>query len=87
MQKNKDIPTQKTIFEHLGRKYNINKSIVAEVCRSPFVFAASSMANNTDERTLMFAYLCKIRLLKKFRNKKEETAIGYEQERRKYRQS
>lgn len=85
MQKNKDIPTQKTIFDHLARKHNINKSIVAEVCRSPFVFAASSIANNTDERTIMLAYLCKIRLLKKFRNKKEETAIVYEQEKHKYR--
>ena len=63
------IPQKKvSIYTELANKYNLPYQVIEVICNSPFKFAKQVIANNDDQKDIMFAYLFKIKLKKKFKN-------------------
>lgn len=62
-----------SIYTELANKYNLPYQVIEVICNSPFKFAKMVMSNNTDQKDIMFAYLFKLKLKKKFKN--ESTQI------------
>ena len=63
------IPQKKvSIYTELANKYNLPYQVIEVICNSPFKFAKQIMANDDDNKDIMFAYLFKIKLKKKFKN-------------------
>lgn len=68
------IPQKKvSIYTELANKYNLPYQVIEVICNSPFKFAKQIMADDKDDKDIMFAYLFKIKLKKKFKN--ESTQI------------
>lgn len=68
------IPQKKvSIYTELANKYNLPYQVIEVICNSPFKFAKQVMADDKDDKDIMFAYLFKIKLKKKFKN--ESTQI------------
>jgi hypothetical protein len=42
------------------------------VCNHPFIFASRRIADPDDEKSIMFGYLFKLRVKKRFKGKKRE---------------
>lgn len=62
------IPQKKvSIYTELANKYNLPYQVIEVICNSPFKFAKDIMANDDDSKDIMFAYLFKIKLKKKFK--------------------
>ena len=62
------IPQKKvSIYTELANKYNLPYQVIEVICNSPFKFAKQVIANDTDVKDIMFAYLFKIKLKKKFK--------------------
>ena len=62
------IPQKKvSIYTELANKYNLPYQVIEVICNSPFKFAKQVMANDNDLKDIMFAYLFKIKLKKKFK--------------------
>ena len=62
------IPQKKvSIYTELANKYNLPYQVIEVICNSPFKFAKQVIANNEDQKDIMFAYLFKIKLKKKFK--------------------
>lgn len=63
------IPQKKvSIYTELANKYNLPYQVIEVICNSPFKFAKQVMADDNDYKDIMFAYLFKIKLKKKFKN-------------------
>ena len=63
------IPQKKvSIYTELANKYNLPYQVIEVICNSPFKFAKQVIANDKDQKDIMFAYLFKIKLKKKFKN-------------------
>lgn len=63
------IPQKKvSIYTELANKYNLPYQVIEVICNSPFKFAKQVIANDEDQKDVMFAYLFKIKLKKKFKN-------------------
>lgn len=63
------IPQKKvSIYTELANKYNLPYQVIEVICNSPFKFAKQIMANDDDNKDIMFAYLFKLKLKKKFKN-------------------
>ena len=58
----------KSIYTKLANKYNLPYQVIEVICNSPFKFAKQVMADDKDDKDIMFAYLFKIKLKKKFKN-------------------
>lgn len=54
------------IYTKLANKYNLPYNVVEVICNSPFVFANRCIANDDNIKPIMFPYLCKIKLKKKY---------------------
>lgn len=68
------IPQKKvSIYTELANKYNLPYQVIEVICNSPFKFAKQVIADDNDTKDIMFAYLFKIKLKKKFKN--ENTQI------------
>lgn len=62
------IPQKKvSIYTELANKYNLPYQVIEVICNSPFKFAKQIMADDNDLKDIMFAYLFKIKLKKKFK--------------------
>ena len=62
------IPQKKVlIYTELANKYDLPYQVIEVICNSPFKFAKQVMANDNDLKDIMFAYLFKIKLKKKFK--------------------
>ena len=62
------IPQKKvSIYTELANKYNLPYQVIEVICNSPFKFAKQVIANDKDQKDIMFAYLFKIKLKKKFK--------------------
>lgn len=61
---------QKTqaIYTQLANKYNIPYQVVEVICNSPFKFAKEVISNDDDTKDIMFAYLFKLKLKKRYLN-------------------
>lgn len=57
-----------SIYTELANKYNLPYQVIEVICNSPFKFAKQCIANDNDIKDIMFAYLFKIKLKKKFKN-------------------
>lgn len=63
------IPQKKvSIYTELANKYNLPYPVIEVICNSPFKFAKQVISNEDDIKDIMFAYLFKIKLKKKFKN-------------------
>lgn len=62
-----------SIYTELANKYNLPYQVIEVICNSPFKFAKTIMGNNDDQKDIMFAYLFKLKMKKKFKN--ENTQI------------
>lgn len=63
------IPQKKvSIYTELANKYNLPYQVIEVICNSPFKFAKQVIADDSDYKDIMFAYLFKIKLKKKFKN-------------------
>lgn len=63
------IPQKKvSIYTELANKYNLPYQVIEVICNSPFKFAKQVIANDEDQKDIMFAYLFKLKLKKKFKN-------------------
>lgn len=63
------IPNKKvSIYTELANKYNLPYPVIEVICNSPFKFAKQVIADDNDDKDIMFAYLFKIKLKKKFKN-------------------
>lgn len=56
-----------SIYTELANKYNLPYNVIEVICNSPFKFAKQIMADDEDKKDIMFAYLFKIKLKKKFK--------------------
>ena len=62
------IPQKKvSIYTELANKYNLPYQVIEVICNSPFKFAKQVIANDEDQKDIMFAYLFKLKLKKKFK--------------------
>ena len=63
------IPQNKvSIYTELANKYSLPYQVIEVICNSPFKFAKQVIADDNDMKDIMFAYLFKIKLKKKFKN-------------------
>lgn len=63
-----DQQTKKTgtsVYTKLANKYNLPVQIIRVICNHPFMFA-SRRISEADAKPLMFAYLGKIKIKKKY---------------------
>lgn len=51
-----------SIFKELSLRYCIPEPVIKTVCQHPFMFASRVMADDEDEKPIMFAYLGKLKL-------------------------
>ena len=57
-----------SIYTELANKYNLPYQVIEVICNSPFKFAKQVIADDNNMKDIMFAYLFKIKLKKKFKN-------------------
>lgn len=58
----------KAIFTVLANKYNLPANVIEVMCNHPFKFAAGRISDPEDEKSIMFTYLCKLKLKKRYKN-------------------
>lgn len=59
------------IYIQLANKYNIPHQVVEVICNHPFKFANRVISNDEDTKTIMFGYLFKIKLKRKYEKTRE----------------
>ena len=64
---------QLSIYTAIANKYNLPRQVVEVICNSPFRFAKEKMADDTDWKSIMFAYLFKIKPKKRYLNEINKT--------------
>lgn len=61
------------IYAELAKKYDMPVQVIEVICNSPFRFAKERMSDDNDLRTIMFAYLFKIKPKKKYLDEADKT--------------
>ena len=56
----------RNIFKELSKKYNLDERDIRVICKEPFRVCRLVMADQFDLKPIMFEYLFKIKLKKKF---------------------
>lgn len=59
------------IITQLSNKYQLPAPVIEVICNSPFKFAKDVISNDNDTKTIMFAYLFKLKLKKKYEKLKQ----------------
>lgn len=59
-----------SIYSSLANKYNLPYPVIEVICNSPFKFAKKVMSNDADTKDIMFAYLFKLKLKKRYKETK-----------------
>lgn len=54
------------IYTTLANEYNIPVQVIEVICNSPFKFAKDKISDDDNIEAIMFAYLFKIKLKKKY---------------------
>ncbi len=57
-----------SIYTELSNKYHLPYQVVEVICNSPFKFAKAVINGEIEYKPIMFAYLFKLKLKKKFEN-------------------
>lgn len=66
------IRKKSNIYLTLSKKYNLPVPVIEVVCNSPFKFAKEKIADDDNLKSIMFAYLFKFKLKKKYETDKTE---------------
>lgn len=75
------IPQKKvSIYTELANKYNLPYQVIEVICNSPFKFAKQVIADDNDMKDIMFAYLFKIKLKKKFKCQNMQNGLNTQEE-------
>ena len=75
------IPQKKvSIYTELANKYNLPYQVIEVICNSPFKFAKQVIADDNDMKDIMFAYLFKIKLKKKFKCQNTQNGLNTQEE-------
>lgn len=56
---------QTTLYTQLSNKYKLPRQVIEVICNSPFRFASESITK-LDPKSIMFAYLGKFKLKKRY---------------------
>lgn len=68
-----------SIYTELANRYNVPYNVVEVICNHPFKFAAGRIADDDDQKDILFAYLFRLKIKKKYKNeepKGEDTESG-----------
>ena len=57
-----------SIYTELANKYSLPYQVIEVICNSPFKFAKAVINGELDYKPIMFAYLFKLKLKKRFEN-------------------
>lgn len=68
------IKRDRSIYTKLSNKYNIPYQVVEVICNHPFKFANTKISDTQDTRSIMFGYLFKIKLKKKYGKEGNESS-------------
>ena len=63
------------IYTKLSNKYNLPYQTIRLICNHPFLFA-NRVISSGDERPLMFTYLGKIKIKKKYATHKDNKELN-----------
>ena len=61
-----------SIYTELANKYNLPVQVIKVICNHPFLFASKKMSEG-DTKPLMFAYLGKIKMKKRYAEENSQT--------------
>lgn len=61
------------IYRDLSKKYDVPHQVVEVICNHPFKFANSRISDNEDNKSIMFSYLFKLKLKKKYGREEQGT--------------
>ena len=68
------IPQRKTsIYTQLSKKYNLPYQVIEVICNHPFKFTSNVISDPEDTKSIMFSYLFKIKLKKRYDSKERQT--------------
>lgn len=67
------IRKRSNIYLTLSKKYNLPVPVIEVICNSPFKFAKEKIADDSNVKSIMFAYLFKYKLKKKYLNEINST--------------
>lgn len=67
------IRKKNNIYLELSKKYNLPVQVIEVICNSPFKFAKEKIADDDNLKSIMFAYLFKYKLKKKYLNEINST--------------
>lgn len=70
----------KSIYTQLANKYNLPYQVIEVICNHPFKFAVDRISDPEDDRAIMFSYLCKLKLKKRYKNELEIKSTDRESE-------
>lgn len=64
------IPQRKTIniYKELSEQYNVPIPVIELICNHPFKFANKVIGDPTDNKTIMFSYLFKLKKKNRYAN-------------------
>lgn len=65
-----------SIYTELANKYDLPYQVIEVICNSPFKFAKEVIADDEDNKDIMFAYLFKIKLKKKFKCQNTQNGLN-----------
>lgn len=65
-----------SIYTELANKYDLPYQVIEVICNSPFKFAKEVIADDEDIKDIMFAYLFKIKLKKKFKCQNTQNGLN-----------
>ena len=60
------------IYGMLAKKYSLHRDVITQICNHPFIFASRRISTPDDEKSFMFPYFGKIKLKRRYANKKKE---------------
>lgn len=61
-----------SIYTELANKYNLPVQVIKVICNHPFLFASKKMSEG-DTKPLMFTYLGKIKMKKRYAKENSQT--------------
>jgi hypothetical protein len=59
------INKKKSIYTELSNKYGVPYQVIEVICNSPFKFAKDIISKENDNKSIMFAYLFKLKIKEK----------------------
>lgn len=61
-----------TVIKEVSKNLNVDKEIVATVCKHPFVYTINVMKDDVDTKDILFNQLFKFKLKRRFKENKTQ---------------